>query len=116
MDDRLTKAIQHSNYKVTVYNQKETLKLRMENLLTYAHNGGMFNVNEQLIAFVDVLIRKEQTEAVLIDSRQNPVLIKNLGEFLDEIISKYFEATNEYLAEYEKIRKARTVEQATNNE
>lgn len=113
MDDRVSKALAHSNYKVTVYNQKQNLKLRMENLLTYAHNGGIFTVNDQLIAFVDVLVRREQTEAVLIDARGNPVLISNLQEFLDEVISKYFEATNEYLAEYEKIRKARTVEQAT---
>jgi hypothetical protein len=50
---------------------------------------------------------------VLIDSRENPVKISNLEEFYDTILSQYFEATNEYHLEFEKLRKARSVKQAT---
>jgi hypothetical protein len=113
MDDRLTKALEYSNYKVTVFRQKENLKLRLENLLTYAHNGGMFKISQELISFVDALLRKEINEVVLIDTRENPVKIDNLQEFHDTIIGLYFEATNEFHAEYEKLRKARSVKQAT---
>jgi hypothetical protein len=113
MDDRLEKALAHGNYKVTVFQQKQNLKLRLENLLTYAHNGGIFKVSQELIAFIDALLRKEVTEVVLLDSRENPVKIANLQDFYDEIVSLYFEATNEYHQAYEDLRKARNVAKAT---
>jgi hypothetical protein len=113
MDDRLTKALEYSNYKVTVFQQKQNLKLHLENLLTFAHNGGIFKITQELISFVDALLRREITEVVLIDSRENPVKIANLQDFYDTILSQYFEATNEYHLEFEKLRKARSVKQAT---
>jgi hypothetical protein len=113
MDDRLTKALEYSNYKVTVFQQKQNLKLRLENLLTFAHNGGMFKITQELISFVSSLLQKDVQEVVLIDSRENPVKIANLEEFYDTILGQYFEATNEYHLEFEKLRKARSVKQAT---
>jgi len=113
MDDRLTKALEYSNYKVTVFQQKQNLKLRLENLLTYAHNGGMFKITQELISFVDALLRREVEDVVLVDARENPVKIANLEEFYDTILGQYFEATNEYHLEFEKLRKARSVKQAT---
>jgi len=113
MDDRLEKALEYANYKVTVFQQKQNLKLRLDQLLTYAHNGGIFKVSEQLISFVDSILRREVNEVVLIDTRGNPVKIDDLASFQDAIFSLYFEATNEYHAEYEKLRKARSVKQVT---
>jgi hypothetical protein len=113
MDDRLTKALEYSNYKVIVFQQKQNLKLRLENLLTYAHNGGMFKITQELISFVAALLQREVTEVVLVDSRENPVKIDNLEDFYDTILSQYFEATNEYHLEFEKLRKARSVKQVT---
>jgi hypothetical protein len=69
MDDRLTKALEYSNYKVTVFQQKQNLKLRLENLLTFAHNGGMFKITQELISFVSSLLQKDVQEVVIIDSR-----------------------------------------------
>lgn len=109
MDDRLEQALTYANYKATVFQQKQNLKLQLENLLTYAHNGGLFRVTDHLIAFVDVLVRKGLKEVVLLDSRENPVKVLDLVAFQDDIISLYFEATNEYLVNYDKIRKARSV-------
>ena len=113
MDNRLEQALEYANYKVTVFQQKQNLKLRLDQLLTYAHNGGIFKISENLISFVDALVRREVIEVVLIDSRGNPVKITDLVTFQDEIFSLYFEATNEYHAEHEKLRKARSVKQAT---
>lgn len=113
MDTRLEQALTYANYKVTVFQQKQNLKLRLDQLLTYAHNGGIFNVSDTLIAFVDSLLRREVNEVVLIDERGNPVKINDLQSFQDDIFSLYFEATNEYHAEHEKLRKARSVNQAT---
>ncbi len=112
MDERLEKAIAFANYKTTVFQQKQNLKLRLENMLTYAVNGGMFKITDQLISFVDVLVRRGLEEAVLIDSRDNPVLINELGSFHDTIIALYFEAANEYHLAHSELKKARSVSQA----
>jgi hypothetical protein len=113
MDNRLEQALEYSNYKVTIFQQKENLKLRLDNLLTYAHNGGIFKISDTLISFVDALIRREVQEVVLIDHRGNPVKVSNIKLFQDEIFGLYFEATNEYQVEFEKLRKARSVKQVT---
>jgi hypothetical protein len=113
MDDRLDNALEFANHKVSLFQQKQNLKLRLDNLLTYAHNGGIFKITEQLISFVDAILRREVNEVVLVDSRGNPVEIKDLQSFQDEIFGLYFEATNEYLVEFDKLRKSRTVKAVT---
>lgn len=111
MDTRLEQALEYANYKVSVFQQKENLKLRLENMLTLAINGGIFRVSDTLISFVDSLLRRDIVEVTLIDTRGNPVKITDLKDFQDQAFSKYFEATNEYQVEFDKLRKARSVKQ-----
>ena len=47
-DDRLIKALAHANYKTTIVQQRENLKLRYANALLHAHNGGIFTVTPAL--------------------------------------------------------------------
>ena len=74
-----------------------------------ATNGGTFTVSQELITFVNTLIEKEYSDSVLIDNYENPIHIEVLSAFLDELLSRYFEVTNDYHAEYVKLRKARKV-------
>ncbi len=108
-DDRLTKALAHANYKATIVQQRENLKLRYNNALLYAHNGGIFAVSPALMSLVDLLIRQNQTDAVLIDDKQMPVKVNDLATFLEAIVSVYGEASNEYHVSWEELRKARSV-------
>ena len=109
MSDKLTKALEFSNYRTTLNVQHNNMKARVQTLLSYSINGGTFNITEQLISFVDILLRKEHTSAVLLDSFKNPIHIDDLIEFHDHIISRYFEAVNEYYADYSKLKKSRKV-------
>jgi DUF917 family protein len=109
MDDRLQKALSHANYKLGIVQQKENAKLRFSNNCLYAKNGGIFTVTPQLIAFVDLLVKRGDTGTIIIDNNGNPVMIENLEEVMDEMLAKYAEATNEFHHDYETIRKARTV-------
>lgn len=109
--DRLTAALSFANYKTAMHNRKNQLRMQLEDELNYATSGGIFAIDMHLISFVDTLIRSEHTEAVLIDSRKNPVLVVDLPAFLDAIMSKYFEATNTYHSTIMRLNKARTVEQ-----
>src|SRR5574337_82779 len=109
MDERLAKALEFANYRQTLNNQLHKTKVRAENSLLISKNGGSFRINQELLCFVDMLIRKEMDTIVLLDNNNLPIRIENLGEFFDEILRLYSEITNDYHAEYEKIRKSRSV-------
>jgi len=110
MDERLTKALDISNYMVTLNNQKRLLKEQYAENLIYYYNGGQFSVTQQLISFCQSLISREQEEAVLVDDNNIPIQIADLDDFTSAIISKYFEASNVYFTEYNKLKKNRSVE------
>jgi hypothetical protein len=106
MSTRLTKALEFANYRVTLNNQLEILRARTQSFLSYSINGGTFTIDRELIAFCKILCDSKTESAVLLDVYNNPIMIKP-EEFYAEILSRYFEATNDYYYEYEKIRKAR---------
>lgn len=105
----LTKALEFANYRVTLNAQLAALKAKTENLLSYSINGGTFTIDRELICFVLACIDTGAEEVVLLDSYKNPIKITDLKEFYDEIFSRYYEVTNEYHMEYERIKKARKV-------
>ena len=110
MDNRIITALEHSNYMATISQQQKNLKLKFINESLYAHNGGIFTVSPLLLSMVDLLIRRNQEEAILIDDKNTPIRVSNLSDFFDEILSVYGEATNSFHTEWESLRKARTVE------
>lgn len=110
MDQRLKAALDFSNYRKVLFNLKQDLKLKVEARLRYSVYGGTFDIDRQLITFVRMLIDDGRDQVVLIDRNQNPIRIDDLKSFYDEIFSRYFEATNMYHTEYERMKTARTVE------
>jgi hypothetical protein len=109
MDERLQKALDFSKYRIALFNRKEDLKIKVNNMLIHAHNGGIFKASQELISFVKLLIDAGKTTVVLIDVNGNPIQILDTQVFFNDILSKYFEATNYYHVEYTKIRSARSV-------
>jgi len=109
MDERLEKALEFSKYRIGLFNRKEDLKIKFNNMLVHAHNGGIFKVTQELIVFVKFLVDSNNDRVVLIDENGNPIEVNDLQDFLDDITSKYFEASNYYHAEYSKLRSARSV-------
>jgi hypothetical protein len=107
MDERLEKALEHANFKATVFQHRENLKLKLESMLTYAAEGAVFHVGPELIAFIDTLMRNGEKGGVLLDSRNHPVKIASYKELLAKLLSLYHESVNEYYIEYDKLRRAR---------
>lgn len=114
IDERLAAALEASNYRVTLNLQKEAAKLKLQNNLLFSTNGGIFSVDRQLISFVFTLINIGKNEAILIDNNDNPIEIKNLKDFLDDIIGIYYEGMNDHLIEFNKIKSARTTSKVVN--
>jgi hypothetical protein len=111
MDQQLKDALDFANYQQTFSIQKKVLKERMAAKLTYGFNGGLFRIDRNLLTFVDMLCVKDRTTGViLLDANENPVLVDDLEEFRDEIFRRYFEVTNEYFEQHQKIKKSRSVE------
>lgn len=113
MDPKLEKALSFANYRETLSNQINAAKEQAKSKLMYSINGGVFVVDRGLISFVEVLISRKQTEAVLLDVNDTPVLIKDLEDFQDDIISRYAEVTNSLLEQYTRLRQSRSVQKLT---
>lgn len=110
MDQRLEKALDFSNYMVTLNNQKRVLSEQFKQDIIHYYNGGQFTVTQELISFCHTLVSLEQSSIVLIDDNNIPIEIADLAAFLDDVLSKYFEASNTYLNEYTKLKSNRSVE------
>ena len=111
MDRQLKEALDFANYQQTFSIQKKVLKERISAKLTYGFNGGLFRIDRTLLTFVDMLCVKGRISGVvLLDANENPVLVDDLEAFREELFQRYFEATNEYFDQYQKIKKSRSVE------
>jgi len=108
MSAKLTKALEFANYRTTLNNQQDALRAKVTSLLSYSVNGGTFTIDQSLIAFVKLLIDDKMKEAVLLDIYNNPINVE-LAKFYTEIKSRYFEAMNDYHAQYQTLKRARKV-------
>lgn len=114
MDERLSKALDFSNYMVTLNNQRRALKEKFDSECVFYQNGGSFTVCKELITFVKALIDTgNDSEVVLIDDNDFPIEIEDLNEFLEQVLNIYFTASNSYYTEYQKLKNNRTIEGMT---
>jgi hypothetical protein len=109
VDERLEKAFQTANYMATLGNLRKTALEEYNQSLIYYFQGSSFTVSRELIVFVHTLTELGNTESIILDDNRIPLKISNLQEFLDNMLSVYNEATNEYLAKYADLRSKRRV-------
>lgn len=111
MDERLEKALEFSNYMVTLNNQKRVLKEQYQEHIVYYFNGGQFTITKELVTFVNMLVEKgNDTDLVLIDDNETPINIQDVEQFLLDTLDVYFNAANQYYADYKQILEKRSVE------
>ena len=108
--ERLEKALDFSNTMKTFNLNKNNLKVKTQNLLSYSTAGGSFTVNQSLISFMNFVVSSGKTEITLLDKNDIPIRIEDTEKFLDEISSLYFEVVNDYYNEYQKLRSSRKIE------
>ena len=93
----------------TLGNLRKTALEEYNQSLIYYFQGSSFTVSRELIVFVHTLTELGNTESIILDDNRIPLKISNLQEFLDNMLSVYNEATNEYLAKYADLRSKRRV-------
>lgn len=110
MDEALEKALEFSNFAITLNNQKRVLKEKYKEDLILYHNGGKFSVTQPLLSFLTNLKSLEVDKTVVIDDNDIPIEILDVEEFLTLVLNKYTEASNTYLIKYKELGKKRSVE------
>jgi len=110
MDERLKKALDFSNYMITLNNQKRILFEQYQQDCVHYYNGGRFSVTQELVSFCQNLQVLDQQTVVLVDDNKQPVEIESLTEFTTDILQVYASASNKYLTEYNNIKSNRSVE------
>jgi len=108
--ERLAQALDFSNTMKTFNLSKNNLKVKTQNLLSYSTAGGSFIVDQSLISFVHFVVTSGKTEIKILDKNSIPIHIEDTVKFLEEISSLYFEVTNDYYNEYQKLRSSRKIE------
>lgn len=84
-------------------NQKNLLKEQTKERLRIGRDGGLFLITPDLINFVDLLVRKGNVAAVIVDEYDIPVMVNGLEDFLDDILDQYYTVMNDVHAEYSSI-------------
>ena len=116
MDERLEKALDFSNYMLTLNNQKRLLAEKYQESLIHFYNGSQFTITRELITFVSIMVSSDQDEIVITDDNNIPCMVENLEDFYSEIINKYAIASNDYYTAYDSLKKNRSVEKLVNYE
>jgi len=107
---RLEKALDFSNTMKTFNINKNNLKVKTQNLLSYSTAGGSFTVDQSLISFMNFVVSSGKTEISLLDKNDIPIHIEDTEKFLTEVSSLYFEVVNDYYNDYQKLRSSRKIE------
>jgi hypothetical protein len=99
---------------------RATLRETTLGLLTLPYNSGLFKITLELINFAELMSLRaamaqsadlEANPTVVLDSFDNPILIKNPREFTEKLWEKYYEVNNEYLDKFEELREIRKPKQ-----
>jgi hypothetical protein len=114
VDEKLSQALERSNFMTTFATQRRLLWEKYQDDLIHYKDGHELPITETLISFCNTLLQKGKTRTVIIDANNLPVQIDNLDEFLTNILEQYASSSNEYFAEFEKLKKTRHVEGLVN--
>jgi uncharacterized protein YqkB len=110
--DKIVEALSFKNTMKTFNLNKNNMKAKVDNLLSYHMNGGTFEIDQSLIGFVNYLVQNDKTESVILDKNDLPIYIKDTKKFLQDITDRYFYTMNEYYVEYEQLRSSRKIDVA----
>ena len=116
MDERLEKALDFSNYMLTLSNQKRLLSEKYQQDLIHFYSGSQFTITRELITFVSGMVDAEQDEVVIIDDNSIPCMVSDISDFHINILNKYATASNDYYTEYASLKTNRSVEKLVEHE
>jgi len=100
MDINELKKQSDKSYSIALAKQNELEKARSKMIMAY--DGHLFLADVTTINLVQTL-KQHRDEFVVLDSNDNPALIKDPSNFLDRLIAKNQEVLNSYLQAHKKF-------------
>lgn len=107
MEPQVEKAFEIANFMTTMASQKRILQENYQQTLLCYYNGGTFKASRELIGFI---VNLKTDHYVVIDENQIPVMITDIPEFIDKLLSHHTEAVNSYFNHYQKLIKSKKIE------
>ena len=108
------KAFEVANYLATLSSQHRIFLEEFNQKCLYYTNGATFKITHELISFTKIILDLGHVDNIaFLDSNNLPVIILDVQDFFDTIVSNYYEALNEYTSKYNEIKLKRTVEGLT---
>jgi hypothetical protein len=110
MDERVEKAFAVANYMATLSNQRRIILEEFNQKVIYYFGGATFKITPELINLAKTAIDLgHETNVPFLDSNNFPVIIPDVQEFFNSIVSIYFESLNEYSAKFAEIKSKRKI-------
>lgn len=108
MIKNLEEIIDLSDKMLSFRTQRLHIKEKFEASTIFGYHGGVFKIDQSLIAHVKTLIDfGKKDNVVLLDMNQNPIMITDLSDFLKDILDKYMTALGRYYSEYQELQSTR---------
>jgi len=108
--ESIQRIIETSDKLRTLNSQKLRAKERFQSNSILGYEGGLFKVDTDLLVYVNYLLQQGKgSDTVIIDSNENPILIKSVKDFNNAIQDKYFTAIDIYyndIKELELLKKS----------
>jgi hypothetical protein len=110
MDSSIEKSFEIANYMATLASQHRIILEEFNQKCLYYINGATFKITVELISFTKTILDLGHTENIaFLDSNNLPIIIQDVQEFFDTLVSNYYEALNEYTSKYNEIKTKRSV-------
>lgn len=113
MDEKLSQALERSNFMTTFSNQKRLLWEKFQDDLVFYKDGHEIKVTETLLSLCKIHAERNR-KMIITDANNLPFEIDDPETFLDELLDVYANASNAYYTDYNSLRKNRSVEGLVN--
>ena len=110
MTTDIDKAYEFANFRIALMNQKHLLEVQTEERLNCYINGGIFKAEPGFIAFIGDLINSGHSKLPILDVNDTPVMIDDLQEFKNFLLSSYIEVVYDYWNDWIKIKDEKDLE------
>lgn len=112
---RLTELVKTADRRALYINQVEHAKERFRTLNVLAWKGHIFDLTPNFLAYVVLQFMSSQlnddTPVILLDKNDEPVLVMDIEEFVDQMQEKHTEALNDYHDRYQRLVLAKSNEE-----
>lgn len=113
--DDITRLIEATDHRALFINQVSHAKARFHMLNVLAWEGHIFELTPTFFAYAilqfmssKASIHDELVSTTLLDKNDEPVLVTDLAEFVDQMQERHAEALNEYQDTYQRLKLAQS--------